>query len=226
MWARASWLPIILGFCALPQWSGAATFDLKTDWSDGSNPNGTWSYNVSGSPAGATFRTGDTWGTPQPSWGTIPGWFKSNGTEAFAHDWIAGDVITHSTAVGAFTDIVWTNPSNGNYDIAGNIWCTREIGRFNNWEVRVAGTVVASGFVGTGDPFDRNSPMPFSVGALPGALNNVFIAAGQNVQLRVSGADANGDYAGVNMSLTLVPEPASLVALTATSMLLLRRRAK
>ena len=70
-------------------------YDLKADWSDTSNPNGVWSYLLNGSLAASGTRSADPFDTPPPIWGidgSYPGWSKSNGSELFDHDWIAGDV--------------------------------------------------------------------------------------------------------------------------------------
>jgi hypothetical protein len=205
---------------ALCPHSLAQSFDLKADWSDALNPNGAWSYNVNGSPAASTFRTGDTWTVPQPSWGNIAGWFKSNGTESFPHDWIAGDVITHSPDTGP-TDIVWTAPSSGTIDVSGVIWPTRDVGRTNIWRLFINGSEIATSSVASGDPYDRANPMSFASAAAPGALDDVPVAAGQTVRLLVTSFDGNGDYAGVNLSITLVPEPAAAGLL---GLALLKRR--
>src|SRR5258708_2965057 len=74
----------------------ATVYDVTTDWSDALNPNGVWTYAANGSALSSTVRASDPWGVPQASWGDLPGWFRSNGTEAFPHNWLAGDIITHT----------------------------------------------------------------------------------------------------------------------------------
>ena len=118
----------VVSLAALP--ARATVYDLTNDFSYASNPNGAWSYRDAAGTL-LPFVAGlvsDPWGVPQPSWGGTPVWFKSNGTELFAHDWILGDVITHSDS-----SVVWTSPSAGTIDISGATWATRDIGRFNDW---------------------------------------------------------------------------------------------
>jgi hypothetical protein len=94
-------------------------YDLKADWSDTSNPNGVWSYLLNGSLAPSGTRTGDPFGTPPPIRGSAhEGWSKSNGSELFAHDWIAGDVFGH-TPDGNAIQIQWTSPTAGSIDVTG-----------------------------------------------------------------------------------------------------------
>src|SRR5438477_5119150 len=61
----------------------AAVFDLTSQWSDVSNPNGVWSYDSGGVALTSVVRASDPWTTSQISWGDLPGWFRSNGTEQF-----------------------------------------------------------------------------------------------------------------------------------------------
>jgi hypothetical protein len=45
-------------------------YDLAADWSDVSNPNGVWTYELNNLTAGSSTRTGDIFGTPPPIWGS------------------------------------------------------------------------------------------------------------------------------------------------------------
>src|SRR5439155_7381652 len=98
------WIHIgIAVIVALLNTSGrAAVFNLASDWSTINNPNGAWSYRAGTSNLPAQSSSSlDSWATPQPGWAPAPGAslpfeFKSNGTENFVHDWLAGDVVTHA----------------------------------------------------------------------------------------------------------------------------------
>ena len=70
---------------------------------------------------------------PPPIWGidgSYPGWSRSNGSELFDHDWIAGDVFGH-TPDGNAIQMRWTSRTAGSIDVTGNVWATREHGRSN-----------------------------------------------------------------------------------------------
>lgn len=194
----------------------AQSFNLANDWSDISNPNGPWAYTCGGIPLSSTERTSDTWSTPQVSWGDLPGWFKSNGTEQFAHDWVQGDVITHTGS----SEIRWTSPVSGSVNILGGIWATRDIsGRFNDWTISLNGAPLASGTVGAHDPYDRATPFLFSTGAGgASALTNLGVNVGDVVVLSVNGhGNVIQDYARVDLTVnvTAVPEPKMLAFIAA-----------
>src|SRR5262245_30161373 len=103
-------------------------YNLTTDWSDVANSNGVWSYRQGTTllPHVSAWQglSGD-FTTAQPAWarfetGTsnLPCFFSSSGTVAIAHDWLAGDVICHTTdtinGVGSGTaNIVWSSPLTG-----------------------------------------------------------------------------------------------------------------
>ncbi|MCX5805515.1 MAG: VPLPA-CTERM sorting domain-containing protein [Proteobacteria bacterium] len=203
----------VLGMCMVSN-SYALIYDLRSDWSDVSNPNEVWSYNLNGSPLPSAIRGGDNWGTPQISWVTYPyghiGWFKSNGTEQFPHDWIAGDIITHTPSGPDYTDITWTSPISGVASISGGVWHTRDWGRTNNWYIYINGVQLASGSVSSGGSDSRNNPSLFTTGY---DLDNISISIGDIIQLHLSG-QGTGDYAGVNLTIetstTPVPIPGAI----------------
>jgi hypothetical protein len=198
----------MIGMCMVSN-SYASIYDLRNDWSDAGNPNGVWSYNLNGFPLSSAYRGGDPWGTPQISWvtyGNIVGWFKSNGTEQFPHDWIAGDIITHTPSGPSYTDITWTSPIDGVASISGGVWHTRDIGRTNDWYIYINGGLAASGAVSSGGVYSRGNPFLYD-------LDNVSILIGDVIQLRLSGRGI-GDYAGVNLTIetsaTPVPIPGAI----------------
>ena len=89
----------------------------------------------------------DPFGTPPPIWGsTYEGWSKSNGSELFSHDWVAGDVFGH-TPYGPGIQIRWTSPTAGSIDVTSNVWATRDIERFNRWYITLNGNLLAGGVV-------------------------------------------------------------------------------
>ena len=74
--------------------------------SNAANPNGVWRYNEGTNalpPVNSWQQALGGWSTAQPGWarsqdGTdrLPFWFRSNGSEIFGRDYLAGDVVVHS----------------------------------------------------------------------------------------------------------------------------------
>ena len=110
----------------------AATFgqvyDLRTDWSETANPNGVWSlrHGTTVLPhVDAWQRLLGGWSTFQPGWALsedgnnrLPFWYRSNGTETFPHDNLAGDIVVHTTdpsnGVGSGpANVAWRAPPSG-----------------------------------------------------------------------------------------------------------------
>src|SRR4051812_5288675 len=194
----------------VPAHGAVAVYDLTAQWSDVSNPNGVWSYNSGSGPLPSVIRASDPWTTPQKSWGDLPGWFRSNGTEQFAHDWQAGDVITHTgTSV-----IKWTAPIDGLAAVTGAVWPMRDIGRFNRWDILLNGTSLTSGVIGDGDPYSRSAPFNLANGSGgPGAISSISVKTGDTIELQLDRFNSNfGDYAGVKLTIT-IPEPQAVVAM-------------
>lgn len=186
-------------------------YNLGSDWSDVSNPNGVWGYRQ-----GTTLLSSGTWSfdfTPQTAWlGGIPAvWLKAQSTAGF--DVAVGDVVTHTaTTTNPLTNIVWTSPVAGTIDINGGVWMIRDIGRANNWFVRHNGSLLSSGSLSSGDPFNRASPFNLDAGS-GGVLNSIAVIAGDQIELSFqTTGNLAGDYVGVNLGiiLTAVPEPGSL----------------
>jgi hypothetical protein len=215
MFRRSSsirFLPFLaLLFCLSPlPLAQAAVFDMTAGWSDQTNPNGPWSYCYGQDPLPSVYRQSDSWGEPQISWGDLPGWFRSNGTELFEHDWIEGDVITHCPSEGeGYCDVAFTSPSAGFVSITGATWPCRDIGRWVLWEITVDGMSITSGVTGSDDPYSRAQPMDFTQGTGgPSVLLDIPVQAGSRIELRASQyAGYYGDYAGYRMSVNLEETP-------------------
>jgi hypothetical protein len=196
-------------------------YDLKTDWSKSTNPNGTWSYRQGNSiDSFNPSWPGDSWSTPQVAWsGSFPQvWFQSNGTEQFPHDWAKGDIITHSGNVSDFANssvVVWTSPVDGTVNISGDTWKARNIGRSNDWALYLNNTILTGGTLASGDSHTSATPFLFQDGfGGASALEDITVHVGDEISFRLT-KSANspfGDYAGVNLTLdaTAVPEPATL----------------
>lgn len=123
------------------------------------------------------------WSTPQLAWSYFPTWFKSNCTETVPHDWIGGDVTTHT--YGSNNDaaqgiIVWTSPINGVVTVTGNLWWGGVPDQFfwaNDWYVQLNGVSLTGGVgaPGSGCGYDRSHPIDFRDGfGGPHALDHVI----------------------------------------------------
>lgn len=201
-------------------------YDLQTDWSDISNPNGVWSYNDGGGAIVnhvANYLPG-SFTNIQPAWvnaasgvGHIPSWFLSTNN---IEDWLIGDVVTHtwdsSTNSGSSTpdsNVTWTSPSAGIVNISGAVWLARNIGRAVNWSLAVNGTTVTGGSLFDGDVYDRANPFSLASGAGgSGVLTGITVNAGDELKLSLATVSPAGEFTGINfgVELTAVPVPASI----------------
>jgi PEP-CTERM motif len=225
-------LAIVVAVLALgasvPAHAGFSVYNLANDWSDASNPNGVWAYQVGAGLLSASAGLPiDPWTTPQPGWAvanSIPVMFKSNGTENFAHDWIKGDVIAHSGSGTDFASSVsasWTSPIAGTVDILGHTWKTRNIGRSNVWGLYLNGVQLTGGLLASGDSNTRATPFLFADGSGgAGVLQDVAVAVGDIISFRLTRAPNSpaADYAGIDLQIEAtfadpVPEPSTLVLL-------------
>jgi hypothetical protein len=223
--------------------SSAATYDLRSDWSDSANPTGVWTLRAGSVvlPHLSSW-TFDSFTPPQGGWGdgdTLPFWFKSTSTVLTAHDWTPNDIVvhtadeTHGTTDGP-ANVAWKSPFNGTINIAGNVWEGRDIGddfsggyRSNRWSLFVAGNLISTGVVSGGDPYSSSNPFNFSLGSGGvGALANVHVFTGDEVMLRIERLGVQGDYVGVNFQVTQVPEPAACAVFVVGGAILVFRRAR
>jgi hypothetical protein len=222
--------------------SEAVTYDLQTDWSDAANANGVWSYREGNNllPQVTSWQSSlGGWTTAQPGWADsengsdrIPFWFKSNGSENFARDYLAGDIVIHTTdgASGAgngFGNVAWTSPLNGFADISGAVWMGRDIGRSNHWRLMINGVTVTEGDISSGDIYDRASPFNLATGTGgSGAVTNVPVSIGTIIALEFERTSVAGDFVGTKLTIDAVPEPSSvlLCALGLLGALARRRR--
>jgi len=218
-------LAMILFFSALAQ---ADTFDLAAQWSNTSNPNGTWTYREGNNalPLVPNYDFGGTIPgfTPQPAWAPsdigghfLPVWLQSSQTGTpsgfYSGAVLPGDVIVHSTDVfngsgEGIANVIWTSPEAGTIDISGDIWWVRNLGRANDFSVHVGGALVADGVISDGSIYTRSNALQFGAGGIP-------VLAGEVVELDVT-QDPNsfaGEINGVNLQITestATPEPGSL----------------
>jgi hypothetical protein len=200
----------------------ATNYNLNSDWSDAANPNGVWTYREGSNalPHVSSWQSSlGGWASAQPGWadsenGTnrLPFWYKSNGTETFPHDWLAGDVIVHSTdgfnGIGnGPANVLWTSPNVGLASITGSVWLGRDIGRSVDWSLLKNGVAITGGSLSSGDPFNRASPFLFSAGSGgAAAINNLAVSPGTTLELLfvTTPPSGPGDLVGVNLNLSVV----------------------
>ena len=212
----------------------AATYDLKSDWSDLSNPNGAWSYNNSNGPI-AVHQS--SWGNTDPTWvfgqaawaltptgpGHIVTWMKDEATQSSPpYDLVAGDVNTHTwdgqngaSGTGNLSAVTWTAPSDGIYDFTGNFWQGVHIGRSADAFVFVGCAAFTYVSLFDGDGFSRAAPFSFGATGIP-------LAANDTIELRFVTTSFAGTHVGVNLTITAVPEPTSLALTGMAAVALLR----
>ena len=202
----------------------ATVYDLAADWSDTTNPHGPWSYNEGANPLllafppSSSFSNADqvVWSRSinSPDHNSLPGCFKSGGSEIIVHDWLPGDVVMHSTdqqngagnGPGNFT---WTSPFAGVINLSGGVWRGRDIGRGNTWTLYKNGTALTSGLIHSeypnpGDPYSRTNPFAFALGSGgAAAISGIPVVPGDVIKLELVKTSVYGDFVGVN--LTVMP---------------------
>ena len=186
----------------------AITNDLRSDWSDLVNPNGSWSYDQGSSPLPQVPNwTALGASCVQPAWAPsdlggnyLPAWFRSACNPPAGFDFQMGDVVVHTTdeANGrgeGIANVRWTSPASAIIQITGGIWNGRNIGRGNAFALSVNGSVVATGSISSADGHGRSNPLTFSVTGVPIAVNDV-------VELDIVRTSNFGDFVGVDLTIT------------------------
>ena len=198
------------------------TYNLSADWSNDTNPNGVWSYNLNNEPL-AKLQT-YWWG--QAGWGggplgdgcIIKGSPPREGTkdptgrlQARAHDWRDGDVMMHSLSgpYGGDTRFVsacWTSPADGKIDISGRAWDgfifpEREIG----WSLIVNGQTIAQRSAVRGI-CRTDKAAKFSANVVRHhSLTGIPIRKGEVVEFRVATVTTYGHFVGIEEQIKLKP---------------------
>lgn len=195
----------------------ADVYDLKADWNEGSNPNGVWSFTEGENLLPHVDwwqRNLGGWAIAQPGWAKsedgnnrLPFYFRSNGSETFAHDFVAGDIVCHSwdptNGVGTtHGKSRFTAPRPARVNMAGNTWMGRDIGRSNDWFLFVRGVQVSTGSIASGDAYSRAVPMDFSAGSGgAAALTGHLLDTGDRIDLEYRTTSV-GDFVGINHTVT------------------------
>ena len=198
----------------------AATYNLSGDWSDAANPNGAWSFVQGSTPLGhqtsCSPGNGFTNSLGNGFWGA--GCDLNTNTPEIARvtanglasgqtldDWLAGDVILHSTnpGTGAPIAVQWTAPSAGTIDYSIAAWYAHSaVTRSNDVLVMLNGTELHAGAVTNGNGRSNALFYDGSVGVLAGDVLSVSFQA--------TSGQPFGSLAGLSQSVEFtaaVPEP-------------------
>jgi len=93
-------------------------------------------------------------------------------------------------------NVIWTSPINGIVDVTGNAWMTRDIGRSNQWILKLNGITLSSGNISSGDPYSRANPFEFINGSGgPSALAGIPVSVGDVFRLDIVKTSGPGDSA-------------------------------
>lgn len=192
-------------------------YDLSADWSDATNPNGTWSYREGRNPLPHVERFDPaTFTGPQPAWARsengqdrLPVWHRSRKLEKHISDTEvdAGDVACHSAddrnGIGnGVANVAWTCPADGSVDIHAAAWMGRDIGRRNTVALYLNDKQLTSGMIYSGDPWSRFRPFDLANGSGgPAALRGLRLKASDQIRLEVVKASGAGDFVGVQMQV-------------------------
>lgn len=193
------------------------TYDATEDWSESSNPAGTWSYREGANllpHVDSWQQVLGGWEEAQPGWAEsedgnnrLPFFFLSNGSENFTRDYLATDLVVHSTdnANGSGNDtaeLVWTSPFEGSVTIGGAAWMGRDIGRANDWKLFLDASEVSHGSLSSGDQYSRSSPFDFAAGSGGSqAIEGIPVNPGDQIRLVVVRTSESGDFVGLRMTV-------------------------
>jgi hypothetical protein len=219
---------ICLAFGALTS-QAATVYDLATDFSTTSNPNGVWSF-VQGStplPSQSQPTDGNALNPAAANgyfgvagnFSTAPFVFEASqdggSTSPYTdNDFLAGDILAHSTNPGAGANlfIEWTAPSDGTISYSGEVWYAHSpVTRSNDYALTLdGGSDLASGTVTNGDGL--NAPSTFD------SSGSLTVDAGDVLALELSptAGQTFGSLAGVDLTVDFTastPEPGTILLL-------------
>jgi hypothetical protein len=209
----------------------ATTYSLGGDFSNSLNPNGAWAFRQ-GSTALAHFLPSTSnatnlalsngyWGTgsdlntntPEIGKVTVNGVATGGYTNA---DFLAGDVILHSTnpGTGAAITVDWIAPSAGFIDLAASTWYAHSgVSRSNDVLVTLGNVTLGTGVLSNSSFAGRNSALSFS-------FTNLAVAAGTVLSFRYTPTTGQpfGSIAGlsetVSFTASAVPDASTWATLS------------
>jgi hypothetical protein len=118
-------------------------------------------------------------------------------------DFPVGRVGAHGSESGDVS-VTWTSPFSGLASIDGGVWLMRNSEhRTMHWDLFLNSPLLDSGTVSWNDAFHSGNPDSFDL-SMP-------VAAGDVVKLELDKISTNAEFVGVDLTITAVPEPSSLV---------------
>ena len=212
----------VLAICCCEH-SLATVYDLQANWSDTNNPNGVWTLRYGSDTLSSAPAQDLGFDVSQTAWrnGFLPAWLKNNGSYNITpHDTVAGDIIVHTLdgyngGSNAGANVKWQSPSDGFATISGGVWSVNNLGRANHWELFRNDSSLSRGSVFDGGTATRADPFQFSNGSGgASAITSIPVRQGDLISLNLSKLSPDGDFVGVNLSISLkTPEPSALVQL-------------
>ena len=197
----------------------AQSYDLRANWSDAQNPNGTWVYRDAAGPLPAVSAwQGAPWAAPQAGWAraaSLPGaylpfCFRSNGGEDFAHDWLAGDIVMHTAnwpllapVETVVSGVAWGSPLDGMVKIIGGVWPGR-VGARSHWARLLHNQDQAAVIFVVSPRNSRANPQHFTDGLIPGSSEvDRDVVRGDTIaiELRPWNQEQLGDFVGINLNI-------------------------
>jgi hypothetical protein len=220
-------LPACLALTVLTAQAGTV-YDLASDFSNSSNPNGVWSY-LQGSTAlplqvqptdGNTLNPAAANGYfgVADNFSSAPFILEASrdgaSTAPFTdNDFLAGDILVHSTTPGdgapVFVD--WTAPEAGTITYSGEVWYAHSpVDRSQDYILTLGGSDLATGTVTNGDGL--NAPSTFT------SSGPLTVTGGEALALELtpSAGQEFGSLSGVDVTVDLTPdapEPGTVVLL-------------
>jgi hypothetical protein len=201
-------------------------YDLRLDFSDAVNPNGTWAYLQGATPLPhfssvpqpnlAPAAANGYWGASSSNFNSLILKTTANGSSAppFSdNDFLANHVLVRTTdpASGGPMIVTWTAPSAGSFTYSGDVWYAgTPLGPGSNDFLLTLnnGPAMESGTAGIGQ--DESNPVTMVNGLTPTIVNPGDVLA---LKIGPSIGFPFGSLAGIGLvvDFTPAPEPSTLV---------------
>lgn len=212
------------------QFAEAQIWDVATDFSLGSNPNGDWSYGLcrNNGTGFTTLGQTDANGYGEPGLNTWYWWQYGNGLPSVYHNTSNGTIF--GIAPGGVGMHPYFNDGIGSYDHSVVLWTAPATGdyQFNlSWNYVGGGDGVTPSVTrnisGTGagpttliDSWQLNNLAPTATWLQSGNAPIYSLAAGETMAFAVNNGLANdygGDGTAISLNITVVPEPSTFALL-------------
>ena len=204
----------------------ATTWDLTTDYSNASNPNGAWTCGRKWSIENGVFDVASwRWGDS----GTVPsggyGWYMNNwghgGPSFLDGDGLQGPYAWSKNNSNGIADVRWTSPAAGLYSFSADFTGADSRGVDNYVYVAVNDSLVFSGRI-TGD-LDSET---YSV-------SSTYLGAGDHIDFAIQwagGVYSEYGWTEIGGTVSTIPEPLTfstfMLASTWIALILARKRGK